>query len=104
MDKLATLLDLTDAQKAQVQTILQAEHAQMKAAFEQAKASGTKPDFARCMPSSSRSHQDTLHQAVDGAVGDPADEVRDAGVDDAATTVGHRGFGGGGAAASPSGS
>jgi Spy/CpxP family protein refolding chaperone len=47
MDNLATLLDLTAAQKAQVQTILEAEHAQMKAAFEQAKASGTKPDFAQ---------------------------------------------------------
>jgi Spy/CpxP family protein refolding chaperone len=47
MDNLATLLDLTAAQKAQVQTILEAEHAQMKAQFEQAKASGTKPDWTQ---------------------------------------------------------
>jgi Spy/CpxP family protein refolding chaperone len=46
MADLATLLDLTDAQKAQVQSVLEAEHAKMKAAFEQAKSSGTKPDFA----------------------------------------------------------
>ena len=39
MDDLATLLDLTAAQKAQVQTILEAEHAKMQAAFE----SGARP-------------------------------------------------------------
>jgi hypothetical protein len=55
MTNLATLLDLTDAQKAKVQTILEAEHAKMKAAFEQAKASGTKPDF---------SQMKTLHQQI----------------------------------------
>jgi Spy/CpxP family protein refolding chaperone len=46
MANLATLLDLTDAQKAQVQSVLEAEHAKMRAAFEQARSSGTKPDFA----------------------------------------------------------
>jgi hypothetical protein len=45
LDKLATLLDLTDAQKAQVQAVLEEEHAKMRAAHEQAKASGTKPDW-----------------------------------------------------------
>jgi len=30
MDDLATLLDLTDAQKAQVQTVLEEQHAKMK--------------------------------------------------------------------------
>ncbi len=44
MDKLATLLDLTDSQKTQVQAVLQEEHAKIKAAHEQAMASGTKPD------------------------------------------------------------
>jgi len=44
MDKLATLLDLTDAQKTQVQAVLQEEHAKIKAAHEQALASGTRPD------------------------------------------------------------
>ena len=55
MDNLATLLDLTDAQKAQVQTVLQEEHAKMKAAFEQAHASGTQPD---------REQMKALHQQV----------------------------------------
>ncbi len=45
MDDLATLLDLTDAQKAQVQTILEEQHAKMKQSFEQAQASGTRPDW-----------------------------------------------------------
>jgi len=47
LDHLATLLDLTDAQKTQVQAVLQEEHAKIKAAHEQAKASGTKPDWAQ---------------------------------------------------------
>jgi len=47
MDNLAILLDLTPAQKTQVQAILQEEHAKAKAAFEQAHASGSKPDFAQ---------------------------------------------------------
>jgi len=45
MDKLATLLDLTDDQKAKVQTILQEEHAKVKTSVEQAKASGSTPDW-----------------------------------------------------------
>jgi len=55
MDNLATLLDLTDAQKAQVETILQEEHAKMRASFEAAKASGTKPDWQQMK---------TLHQQI----------------------------------------
>jgi hypothetical protein len=47
IDRLATLLDLTDAQKTQVQAVLQEEHAKIKAAHEQAKASGTKPDWTQ---------------------------------------------------------
>ncbi len=47
MNDLATLLDLNATQKTQVQAILQEEHASMKEAFEQAKASGTKPDFTQ---------------------------------------------------------
>jgi Spy/CpxP family protein refolding chaperone len=43
LDHLATLLDLTDAQKAQVETILSEEHAQMKAQRDQAQASGLRP-------------------------------------------------------------
>jgi Spy/CpxP family protein refolding chaperone len=47
MDNLSVLLDLTDAQRPQVQAILEQQHAEMKAAFEQAKASGVKPDFTQ---------------------------------------------------------
>ena len=60
MDNLATLLDLTDAQKTQVQTILQAEHAKMKEAFEQAKASGTKPDWQQMKALHQQIQQETL--------------------------------------------
>jgi Spy/CpxP family protein refolding chaperone len=62
MNDLATLLDLTDAQKAQVQPILEAEHAQMKQAFEQAKASGTKPDFAQMKALHQQVQQETLQK------------------------------------------
>jgi hypothetical protein len=62
MAKLAILLDLTDTQKGQVQTILQAEHAQMKALFEQAKAAagGGKPDFQAMHAAHQQIAQDTL--------------------------------------------
>ena len=60
MANLALLLDLTDAQKPQVQTILQGEHAQMKALFEQTKAAGGKPDFQALHAAGQQIHQDTL--------------------------------------------
>ena len=67
MADLATLLDLTDAQKPQVQTILEAEHAQMQAQhaqikqlFEQAKASGTKPDFSQIKALHQQVEQETI--------------------------------------------
>jgi ribulose bisphosphate carboxylase small subunit len=62
MDNLATLLDLTDAQKAQVQTILQEEHAKMKASFEQAKSSGTKPDWQQMKALHQQVAQETLQK------------------------------------------
>ena len=62
MDNLATLLDLTDAQKMQVQTILQEEHAKMKASFEQAKASGTKPDWQQMHALHQQLEQETLQK------------------------------------------
>ncbi len=43
MDKLAILLDLNDGQKAQVQTVLQAEHAKAMQLFQQQRAAGTRP-------------------------------------------------------------
>jgi hypothetical protein len=62
MENLATLLDLTDAQKPQVQAILQAEHAKMQAQFAQDKASGTKPDFAQMKALHQQLQADTLKQ------------------------------------------
>jgi hypothetical protein len=60
MENLAVLLDLTDTQKGQVQTILQGEHAQVKALFEQAKAAGGKPDFQAMHTAHQQIAQDTL--------------------------------------------
>ena len=62
MDDLATLLDLTEAQKAQVQTILQQQHAKMKESFEQAKASGTKPDWEQMKAMHEQLQQETLQK------------------------------------------
>ena len=60
LEKLALLLDLTDAQKPQVQSILEAQHAQMKALMEQAKAAGGKPDFQAMQAAHQQIMQDTL--------------------------------------------
>lgn len=62
LDRLATLLDLTDAQKTQVQAILQEEHAKMRASFEQAKASGTKPDSQQLQALHQQVRQETLQK------------------------------------------
>ncbi len=60
MEKLAILLDLTDAQKPQVESILQGAHAQMKALFEQSKAAGGKPDFQALHAARQQIDQDTV--------------------------------------------
>jgi len=60
MDHLATLLDLTDAQKVQVQAVLQAEHAKMKVLFDEAQASGTKPTREQMRAEHEQLKQDTL--------------------------------------------
>jgi Spy/CpxP family protein refolding chaperone len=62
MSDLATLLDLTEAQKPQVQAILQAQHAQMKQMFEQARSSGTEPDFAQMKAAHQQLEQETLQK------------------------------------------
>jgi hypothetical protein len=62
MDNLATLLDLNDTQKAQVQSILQEQHAKMKASFEQASASGTKPDWQQMKAVHEQLQQETLQK------------------------------------------
>jgi len=43
LDRMATLLDLNDSQKAEVQKIFDEQHEKMKAQFDQAQSSGTKP-------------------------------------------------------------
>ncbi len=58
MNNLAILLDLTPAQKTQVQTILQEEHAQIRQAFQDVKAStaaGARPNWQQMR---------TLHQQI----------------------------------------
>jgi uncharacterized HAD superfamily protein len=62
LEKLATLLDLTDAQKTQVQAVLQEEHAKMRAAHEQAVASGTKPDLQQMQALHQQIQQETLQK------------------------------------------
>jgi Spy/CpxP family protein refolding chaperone len=60
LDHLATLLDLTDAQKAQVQTILEEQHAKMKAQHDAAQASGEKPTFEQRKAEHEQLKQETL--------------------------------------------
>jgi Spy/CpxP family protein refolding chaperone len=60
MDHLATLLDLTDAQKVQVEAILKEEHAKGRAAFETAKDSGQKPSFDEMKSQHQALEQETL--------------------------------------------
>ncbi len=60
LDHLAVLLDLTDAQKAQVGTILEEEHAKMKELHDQAKASGTQPTFDQMKAEHQQMQQDTI--------------------------------------------
>jgi Spy/CpxP family protein refolding chaperone len=62
LDRLATLLDLTDTQKAQVKTILDAEHAKMHAQFQAAQASGTKPSFEEMRAAHEQARAATVQQ------------------------------------------
>ena len=43
MDRMATLLDLNDSQKAEVQKIFNEQHEKMEAQFDQQRSAGTKP-------------------------------------------------------------
>ncbi|TLZ33694.1 MAG: hypothetical protein E6K25_01405 [Gammaproteobacteria bacterium] len=54
--------DLTDAQKTQVQAILQEEHAKIRAAHEQAMASGTEPDAQQMQALHQQIKQETLQK------------------------------------------
>jgi ABC-type glycerol-3-phosphate transport system substrate-binding protein len=109
MDKLATLLDLNDSQKTQVQTILQGERtqmqqlrSQMKAQWQAAKAAGTKPDFAQMHSSIQQLHQDTLTKLSTVLSATQLTKFKTL---ESMTRhhFGHRGFGGGDASTTPSG-
>jgi Spy/CpxP family protein refolding chaperone len=60
IDHLATLLDLTDAQKTQVQAILDEQHAKMKAQHDAVQASGQKPTFEQMKAEHDQLRQETL--------------------------------------------
>ena len=60
LDHLATLLDLTDAQKAQVESILKDEHARMQAQREQSEASGQRPTFEQMKAAHAQAQADTI--------------------------------------------
>jgi Spy/CpxP family protein refolding chaperone len=62
MDNLTVLLDLTDAQRPQVQAILEQQHTQMRAEFDQAKAAGTKPDFSQMKATHDQMQAETLQK------------------------------------------
>ena len=62
MENLSVLLDLTDAQKVQVQSVLQQEHAKMKESFEQAHASGSRPDWEQMKALHQQLQQETLQK------------------------------------------
>jgi hypothetical protein len=62
MEDLATLLDLTDVQKPQVQAVLTAEHEKMKAQLAQAQAAGSKPDWQQMKALHEQAQQETLKQ------------------------------------------
>jgi Spy/CpxP family protein refolding chaperone len=62
MSDLSTLLDLTEAQKPQVQAILHEHHAQMRQMFEQAHASGAEPDFAQMKAQHQQLEQETVQK------------------------------------------
>ena len=62
IERLATLLDLNDTQKAQVQAILQEQHAKAHDLFTQAKASGTKPSFEQMHALHAQLQQETIQK------------------------------------------
>lgn len=62
LERLTTLLDLTDTQQAQVKTILEAEHAKMRAQFQAAQASGSKPSFEQMRAAREQMRAETVQQ------------------------------------------
>ena len=62
LERLATLLDLTESQKNQVKTVLDAEHEKMRSQFEAARAAGTKPTPEQMRATHEQLKSETLQQ------------------------------------------
>jgi hypothetical protein len=62
MERLATLLDLNDGQKAQVQSVLEEEHAKGMQLFDQRKASGTRPTAEQMKAAHEQMKAETLQK------------------------------------------
>jgi Spy/CpxP family protein refolding chaperone len=62
MERLATLLDRSDTQRTQVNAILDAERAKMRAQLQAAQASGTKPSFEQTRAAHQQIQAETLQQ------------------------------------------
>ncbi len=62
MANLAVLLDLTAEQKPKFAAVLQQQHAKMKALFEQARASGTRPSFEQMRAQHQQIEQESMTQ------------------------------------------
>jgi Spy/CpxP family protein refolding chaperone len=62
LERLTTLLDLTDTQQAQVKTILEAEHAKARAQFQAAQASGSKPSVEQMRAAREQMRAETVQQ------------------------------------------
>ncbi len=62
LERLAILLDLTDTQKAQVKSVLDAEHAKVRAQMQSARAAGSKPSFEQIQAARQQIRAETLQQ------------------------------------------
>src|SRR5579871_4861276 len=60
LERLTTLLDLTDAQQTQVKAILEAEHAKAREQMAQARSSGQKPSFEQMKAMRAQIHQEIV--------------------------------------------
>ena len=60
MDDMAVLLDLTDAQRPQVEAILKDEHAKIRQAMEQSHAGGAMPDHEQLKALHQQIHEDAI--------------------------------------------
>ncbi len=99
LEKLAILLDLTEAQKPQVQSILEAQHAQMKTLIEQTRAAGGKGDFQALQAARQQISQDTVTKL--SGVLSPAQLKKFQTLREMRHGFGHRGAAGGTSGASP---